>query len=731
VPDSRAGVLRVAVPSPLFRYFDYLPPSGVALDALAPGMRLSIPFGSRRAVGVLAEKATSSVLPRSRLRRAHALLDNEPPIPTELLAFARWAAGYYHHPPGEVLTGLLPKSLRRGRPFPSRTLAWRLTAAGRNASINPRATRQFALYQAVKANPEGVSASALAATGSNWRAPLKRLIEQGVVEEVELAPVAFAPTRPSEAGPGLNAAQIRAVEAVVGGLDVFQPFLLDGVTGSGKTEVYLAAVAAVLAAGKQALVLAPEIALGPQLVARFERRFGDGVAAFHSGLADGERARVWQAALDGRARVIVGTRSAVFLPLARPGLIVCDEEHDASYKQQDGFRYSARDLAIVRAQRLDIPVVLGSATPSLESLANARRGRYRVVRLPERTNASAHPPFHIVDMRGQSMAGGLSKRLADAVAAHVDAGGQVLLFLNRRGFAPVLRCHDCGAVAECRRCDARMTVHRRRSRLICHHCGAERRVPEICEHCASPALAPLGQGTERLEDVLRERFAEAGIVRIDRDSTRRKGALEARLDAIKRGQGDILIGTQMLAKGHDFPNLTLVGIIDADQGLYGVDFRAAERMAQLIVQVAGRAGRAEKPGEVMIQTHHPDHPLLAQIAGGNYTRFAQAALAEREAAALPPYSFMALIRAESPDAEAPPQFLEALRARIDAGVDILGPAPAPMLRRQGRYRFQLLLQSESRAGLQTLLSSLIPEMGSLPDARRVRWSVDVDPAELF
>ncbi|HET7674918.1 MAG TPA: primosomal protein N', partial [Gammaproteobacteria bacterium] len=401
----------------------------------------------------------------------------------------------------------------------------------------------------------------------------------------------------------------------------------------------------------------------------------------------------------------------------------------------DGFRYSARDLAIVRARRLNVPVMLGSATPSLESLYNAQSRRYVRLRLAERANATAHPPFRIVDVRSQPMRAGMSDKLLAAAATHLEAGGQVLLFLNRRGFAPVLRCHDCGAVAGCRRCDARMTMHRGRARLVCHHCGAERPLPEHCEHCGGSVLAPLGQGTERLEDVLRERFPGTGIVRIDRDSTRRKGAVHELLDEMHSGRGGILIGTQMVAKGHDFPNLTLVGVVDADQGLYSVDFRAAERMAQLIVQVAGRAGRADKPGEVMIQTHHPDHPLLHQLAGGDYGRFAAAALAEREAAKLPPYTYLAMIRAESAAPEPAQRFLDVARKLIDRGappaLQVLGPAPAPMLRRQGRYRFQLLLQAERRADLQNALGAAVPELEAATEARRVRWSIDVDPQELF
>ncbi|HET6655225.1 MAG TPA: primosomal protein N' [Gammaproteobacteria bacterium] len=731
---NTGGIWRVAVPSPLHRYFDYLPPAG-APGAAVPGVRVRVPFGRRHVVGIVVDLATATDVPVAQLRRAHAVLDAEPVLPPELLAFARWAADYYRHPPGDALLGLLPKALREGRELadPVET-GWRVTAEGHQASPNARARRQAILLELLATHPAGASAAELATTGDGWRTPLKRLVERGWVEEIDLSPVVAE--RQAEPGPALNEAQAQAATAILDGMSGFQPFLLDGVTGSGKTEVYLAAVAATLAAGRQALVLAPEIALGPQLVERFERRLGTAVAAYHSGLADGERARVWQAARDGTAGVVIGTRSAIFLPLARPGLIVCDEEHDASYKQQDGFRYSARDLAIVRAQRLNIPVILGSATPSLESLHNVRRGRYQRLRLPERTNATAHPPFRIVDMRGQSVQGGLSARLLAAVATHLEAGGQTLLFLNRRGFAPVLRCHDCGTVAECRRCDARMTVHRHRGRLICHHCGAERPVPNQCESCASPTLAPLGQGTERLEEALQERFPDTGVVRIDRDTTRRKGAVEALLADMHAGRGGILIGTQMVAKGHDFPNLTLVGIIDADQGLYGVDFRAPERMAQLIVQVAGRAGRADKPGEVFIQTHHPDHPLLAQIAGGDYARFAEAALVEREAAALPPFTHMALIRAEAAAPDAPQQFLETVRELIRRRTDTppieaLGPAPAPMLRRQGRYRFQLLLQANSRGALQNRLAVLLPDIEANKSARRVRWSIDVDPLELF
>ena len=530
----------------------------------------------------------------------------------------------------------------------------------------------------------------------------------------------------------LNPAQQTAAAEIIGALAGYKAFLLDGVTGSGKTEVYLEAIAAAVASGRQALVLLPEINLTPQTLARFRARFGS-VAAFHSGLSDGERLATWLAARDGTAPVIVGTRSAAWLPLKAPGLIVVDEEHDASFKQHEGFRYSARDLAVVRAQRAKVPVVLGSATPSLESLHNAAQDRYAHLRLPERAGTARHPSMKLLDIRSRRLVEGLSDLLLDAVKRHLTAGGQVLLFLNRRGYAPTLMCHDCGTPEACKRCDARMTLHGDR-RLVCHHCGAERPVPKQCSHCGSQSFGAVGQGTERIEQALTELFPDAGVARVDRDSTRRKGSMEKLLGEVQSGERRLLVGTQMLAKGHDFPNVTLVGVLDADQGLFSSDFRASERMAQLIIQVAGRAGRADKPGEVLIQTHQPDHPLLNNLVREGYGSFAASALAERRIAGLPPYAALALLRAEAPASAAPTAFLEAARellaARRIQGVQLLGPAPAPMERRAGRYRAHLLLQAGQRAPLQNLLAAALPELDGLKQARKVRWSIDVDPVSL-
>ncbi|MCB1919960.1 MAG: primosomal protein N', partial [Candidatus Competibacteraceae bacterium] len=408
--------------------------------------------------------------------------------------------------------------------------------------------------------------------------------------------------------------------------------------------------------------------------------------------------------------------------------------HDSSFKQQDGFRYHARDLAVVRGRQLGVPVVLGSATPALESCHNAQRRRYHLLPLPERVGGGAEPPIYILDVRQQPMREGLSQPLLERIRVHLDRDEQVLLFLNRRGFAPILLCHECGWSSQCRHCDARMTLHLRRQRLICHHCGDQRPVDAACPQCGSVDLRGFGQGTERLETALRQEFPETGIARMDRDSTRRRGSLEALLTEIQAGGRRLLIGTQMLAKGHHFPDVTLVGIIDADQGLYGIDFRASERMAQLILQVAGRAGRAEKPGVVIIQTHHPDHPLLRTLVSRGYAAFATEALTERQEALLPPFAHQALLRAEAVDPERATGFLQralALAEPLADELELMGPAPAPMERRAGRYRAHLLIQAVQRQALHRFLGRWTPLLWAERTDRQVRWSLDIDPMELY
>jgi primosomal protein N' (replication factor Y) len=730
--------LKVAVPSPLHRDFDYLPPPDTDPAQLVPGVRLRLPFGRREVVGLLLGTSDQSEVPVAKLKAARRLLDDAPLIPADMLALARWAADYYRHPIGEVMQALLPVPLRQGKParLPVTPL-WCLNAAGRAAEPKSlaRAKRQQALHALLLRHPVGLEAAAIAEALPEPAAALRALLKRGWLDDASAErDAAGSMPMPVMAGTlPLNPAQKQSAAEIAAALGSgYRAFLLDGVTGSGKTEVYLEAIAAALGQGLQSLVLLPEINLTPQTLARFRARFGS-VAAFHSGLSEGERLATWLAARDGTAPVIVGTRSAAWLPLKSPGLFVVDEEHDASFKQHEGFRYSARDLAVVRAQRAKVPVVLGSATPSLESLHNSSQGRYTRLSLPERAGVARHPSMRLLDIRARPLVEGMSDLLLDTVKRHLAAEGQVLLFLNRRGYAPVFMCHDCGTPEACKRCDARMTLHGTK-RLVCHHCGAERPVPAKCSHCGSSAFGAIGQGTERVEQALMELFPDAGVARVDRDSTRRKGSMEKLLDEVQRGERRLLVGTQMLAKGHDFPKVTLVGVLDADQGLFSADFRASERMAQLIIQVAGRAGRADKPGEVLIQTHQPDHPLLQHLVREGYGSFAQAALAERRLAGLPPYAALALLRAESPVSEAPTAFLEVARDRLAArrasGVTLLGPAPAPMERRAGRYRANLLLQASQRAPLQKLLAATLPELSEMKQARKVRWSIDVDPVNL-
>jgi len=513
----------------------------------------------------------------------------------------------------------------------------------------------------------------------------------------------------------------------------YAPCLLEGITGSGKTEVYLALAEQALANGKQVLVLVPEIGLTPQLLRRFRERLAAPVHLMHSDLADGERTRTWLAAARGQACVILGTRSAIFAPLPQAGLIVVDEEHDASYKQQDGLRYHARDLALVRAKALGIPVVLGSATPSLETLANVEAGRYRKLHLSARPGAAREAKFAIVDLRGKPVRDGLSPELVVAVRQCLARGEQALLFRNRRGYAPVLTCRSCGWHATCERCDKPLTWHRGDARLRCHHCGKDQPVPMQCPQCQQTNLAPQGLGTERMEEAVAKLFPGALVVRIDRETTRRKNALDDLLNRLGPEQAGVLVGTQMLAKGHDLPNLTLVGLVGVDEGLFSVDFRASERLCQLIVQVAGRAGRAHKPGTVLLQTYHPDHPLLRELLRHGYAPVARGLLEERKLAALPPYAHLALLRAEAKQPAAMEEFLAAAAAlaEMPSEVSLLGPIPAPMPRRAGMHRGQLLLSAAERKHLHAFLPEWLAHVRESPQARRVRWSLDVDPIDLY
>jgi primosomal protein N' (replication factor Y) len=717
-------ILAVAIDTPLRRTFDYRAPAQSA--DLIPGQRVWVPFGRRRVIGVVVERRDRTEVPAGKLRSVIAAVDAEPTFDAALLQLLLWSADYYRHPVGEVLAAAMPAPLRTGAALREETIVWSLTELGRSEALAKLPARAIRLRAIVEALSNG---DAMTATPD----ALRKLEARGYVVQTKLMPARGLLKSAPRSGPTLNDAQHEAVQRICGTLGSFASHLLYGVTGSGKTEVYLRAIAVVIGRGEQALVLVPEIALTPQLIGRFRARFDVPLAVLHSNLSDGERFAAWRSAGEGRASIIIGTRSAVFSPLARPGLIVVDEEHDGSFKQQEGFRYSARDLAIVRAQRLGIPVVLGSATPSLESLHRAQRQPQWVSRLPQRA-ANAQPPrMALIDLRAHGETQGIATPAVLAIQRHLDADGQVMLFLNRRGYAPVWFCPACGWSAHCARCDAHLTVHGRSRHLICHHCGSQQPVPELCANCGQPAK-PVGQGTERIEEAVRQLFPDAPLARIDRDAIRRRGELEATLARVDSKEVRILVGTQMLTKGHDFPNVTLVVVLNADQGLFSTDFRAGERLAQTIVQVAGRAGRAERPGEVLIQTEYPEHPLLALLLAGGYEAFAAGALQEREQSEWPPFARIALLRAEAATALAPMKFLRAAlgvaRNQEMRGVQLLGPAPAPMERRAGRYRAQLLLHAGTHSPLQKFMSTWLPTLETLPEARRVRWSIDVDALDL-
>lgn len=728
---------RIAIPTPLRRHFDYLIPANFQAKLSLAGVRVRVPFGRQTLVGILLEVVHETDVPAQKLKHAIEVLDEKPVFDTELLQLLRWCSLYYHHPIGEVMQNALPVKLRQGASTHIKGLRrWQLTSEGQQLDLLSlkRAAKQIALMGDLKQSEHGLLDSQVSEHHVGWRPVMKRLQEKGLVESFEENALPIA--QPITSAPKLNSDQQHAIDRIIEKQNEgFHAYVLEGVTGSGKTEIYLQVIADVLKQGKQAVVLVPEIGLTPQLLNRFLQRLDGRIAIMHSGLNDEERLQAWLHTQAGSADVIIGTRSAVFSPLLQPGIIIIDEEHDLSFKQQDGFRYSARDLAVKRARDLNIPIILGSATPSLETLYNAFQGRYETLLLPERAGKAKPPTISLLDVRSQKMEHGVSAQLLHKMKEHLENDSQVLLFLNRRGFAPVLMCHECGWHALCPRCDAHMTLHQSNSQLRCHHCGTEQYKPLVCPKCKSDDLLQMGFGTERIEHALTELFPQYQVIRIDRDSTRRKGSMEKLLNEINNGKRQILIGTQMLAKGHHFPNVTLVGMLNADHGLYSSDFRASERMGQLILQVAGRAGREEKEGEVLIQTHHVDHPLFKPLLNHDYPRFAKALIEERQQTELPPFTHLALLRAEAVDQQSPMIFLEQARLLLEQAnqndIMLMGPFPALMERRAGRYRAQLLIQTNNRKQLQTLFASSIPLIESDKTAKKVRWSIDIDPMDLM
>ena len=725
-------VARLAVPTPLRRTFDYLYHG----QAPAVGSRVEVPFGRQTLVATVLSLADQTPVDPKKLKYIKQNIDSECILPAQLFKLIKFAASYYQYPIGEVFSACLPTLLNKGQAAELEPeWQWSLTPEGRDAipKLRKNAVKQQQLFQ-LCLDCNGVLTEAQLANHDFIPSYLKTFEEKGwLLKSAYETSSIYEPSSSYDNRLELNEEQQSAINTMKPHLDTFKGFLIDGVTSSGKTEVYMQLIQQVLSNHKQVLMLVPEIGLTPQTVKRIERRFNVPIAMLHSGLTDKQRLNIWLKAREGKLSIIIGTRSALFTPLAKPGLIIVDEEHDLSYKQQEGFRYSARDMALVRAQYEQTPIILGSATPSMESLHNVQQGKLELVRLTKRAGDAKPPHIKVLDVRQRHLNHGLSQPLIDNMRRHLDQGQQCMVFLNRRGFAPTLMCHECGWIADCQRCDRHMTYHQKFKRLHCHHCDKQVFTPKRCPECQSPQLNPVGLGTERLEEALTELFPDKAVARIDRDSTRRKDSMQHFVQAIKNNEIDILIGTQMLAKGHHFPKLSLVGVVDTDGCLFSADFRATERTAQLLTQVAGRAGRSKDiKGEVVIQSHHPDHPLLANLFTQDYQTLSQKVLEERQEAQLPPYAAMAIFRAEASTLEMPMTFLNEVKQQLShSGLTVYGPFPAPMPKRAGKMRAQLMVQHPERKALQNALTPITPTLEQLTSARKVRWSIDVDPQEVF
>ena len=718
------SILRVALDVPLPQLFDYECAEATAADI---GLRVVVPFGRRKTVGLVIEVADESEIPAERLKPAEKILRDLAPLASDWIAVARFCSEYYQRPLGEVVFSALAPRLRRAQTLPRPWRRYALTAAGRSAYEAMPGTAKVPrrLLGSLLDGPCSETALAQATPGAAKR--LEGFVEKGWIELVTGLRASLQPA----SGHALNAEQEAACAEVRSAFGRFGTFLLFGITGSGKTEVYLRLVAHTLAQGRPALVLVPEIALTPALEAAFRERFpGARIVVQHSGIGEMERARGWIEGQAGEADIVLGTRLAVFVPLPELGLVVVDEEQDASFKQQEGVRYSARDVAVFRAREAGVPALLVSATPSLESFQHALDGRYRLLRLTRRAHSEAQlPAIRLIDLAQAPARDGLSEPLAQALATRLARSEQSLVFLNRRGYAPVLCCNYCGWVSGCSRCAAYLVVHLHGHVLRCHHCGAEKAIPRSCPQCGNLDLTPVGRGTQRLEQALVQRFPGARIVRVDSDSTRRQVA--GLLESAQSGEADILVGTQMLAKGHHFERVTLVGVVNADTGLFAADYRAPERLFAQLQQVAGRAGRAGLPGEVLIQTRFPHHPLYRALERHDFEGYARSLLEQRRRAGFPPFMYEAALRAEAPRLKAALGFLKAAADIAPAerdGITLYDPSPASLARIAGLERAQLIIQCPARPVLQRFLRGWSQTLYARP-SRRVRWHFDVDPIE--
>ena len=730
-----SDLVEVLVPIPLMEKFSYLPPKNNT-SLLKQGSRVLIPFGKRTLVGVVWSFSKKDPTDKRKYRHIVEVLDEAPLLDAHSINLAEWASRYYHYPLGEIIAYFFPPSIRKGKEAKFRESKYlELTSKGSflQSEDLARAPIQQKLLALLTEKKE-ITLKSAQAFGISTTA-INSLIEKGYINRFsrELSPYKKLENKKLLPSKKLNPEQKEAVKAINSAQGKNITFLLDGITGSGKTEVYLQAIQEVVNQGKQALILIPEIGLAPQAEERFKEYFGDRVMSFHSAKNDREKVDAWLGASRGLVDIIIGTRSSVFLPMKNLGIIIVDEEHDLSFKQMDKFRYSARDMALYRAKLEKVPVVLASATPSLETLKNAEEDKYKVLKLSKRATGASLPTFQAVDLRGKELNEGLSKELLEATHLELSKGNQVLIFLNRRGYAPSMICKVCGWISNCDRCDALMTVHKNPFKLHCHHCEAQKTYPNKCQSCDSNDFLTYGFGTERIEEFLQGHFPEAMTLRIDSDSTRKKETLNEYFNEIRKGKPMILLGTQLLAKGHHFPDVTLVGIIDADSGLFSADFRGSERVAQLMTQVSGRAGRDKKPGRVILQSYCPDHPQIEEIITGSYEGFAKKLLEERKSSKIPPFTFQAKIFAESPKSLVSRDFILNLlnRANVDekvkANVRLVGPLPSVMEKKSGVYRWELSIFSASRSNLHKFLDVMQSRLYDAKASKQVRWAIDVDP----
>ena len=728
-------ILKVALDVPLYKLFDYqLNKKNSTKPSI--GSRVLVPFGKQKKVGVIIDIVNRSSVAKSKLKECISILDENPIFEKKQLDFIHFASNYYQYPLGRVLYAAMPGNLRKGKSLTKFIDSIVITDNGKNVDLDnlkKRAPKQAALMSILMEN-HTLDSNGLSNIFPEWKKYSKRPIEKNWIKIEQI----IEPHKDTQKldkntkGPALNSEQKKAI------LDVkksstFNTFLLDGVTGSGKTEIYLSLISDVIERGQDALILVPEIGLINQLNRRIEVRLGIKPSQYHSGLTEKERFITWKKIQESKTRIILGTRSAILAPFKNLGLIVVDEEHDISYKQQEGFRYSARDLAVMRAKNFNIPIILGSATPSLESFNQHVNNKYKYLTLKKRAGNAKMPSMHLIDLNKGHSEDGLSKLLIKSMNEHIENDGQILVFINRRGYAPTLICKTCNFITECSRCDSRMTLYLSKKLLLCHHCNYKEKYKNSCIKCDSEMIA-LGQGSQRIEDSLKKHFPNEQILRIDSDSTQQKNSLDEALEKAKAGKAKILVGTQMLSKGHHFSSLSLVVVVNADQGLFSNDFRGSERLAQNIIQVAGRAGREKKKGQVIIQTEYPDHPFWPLLFQGGYKEIVEMTLMDRKSANWPPYSFIVLIRAQSHRKKYTWSFLEEAKKILISqkqNFSILGPVSAPMEKKASHYRGQLLLQSEGRKSLNQSLKVFIDEIERKKFVRRVKWSIDVDPIELF